>query len=154
MVQDPGSEEATFYQNFKKAKFRNTEWVTEPQKTPARQKKQRYEENKSHDSPLFGTAKRQNLCILNLNCHSIVNKRAEFTALVDYIKPYVILGTESWLKTNIGTSEVFPEEYIPYREDRATLARGIFILVHRSLTSSELVKWSGQKSVCNREKTY
>ena len=100
-------------------------------------------ENKLNDTHLFGTAKRQNLRILNLNCHSIVNKRAEFTALVDYIKPDMIFGTESWLKTNIGASEVFPEEYIPYREDRATLAGGVFILVHKSLTSSAMPELKG-----------
>ena len=73
----------------------------------------------------------------------MVNKRAEFTASVDYIKSDVIFGTESWLKTNIGKSEVFPEEYIPYREDRATLARGVSILVHKSFTSSAMPELKG-----------
>ena len=100
-------------------------------------------ENKSDDTPLLGTPKKRNLCTLNLNCHRLVNKRAEFTALVDYIKPDVIFGTESWLKTNIGASEVFPEEYVPYREDRATLAGGVFILIHKSLTSSAMPELKG-----------
>ena len=55
----------------------------------------------------------------------------------------MIFGKESWLKTNIGTSEVFPGEYVPYREDRATLAGGVFILVHKSLTSSAMPELKG-----------
>ena len=41
--------------------------------------------------------KKQNLRILNINCQSIVNKRAKFSAMVNYVKPDVIFGKESLL---------------------------------------------------------
>ncbi|XP_070203496.1 uncharacterized protein [Littorina saxatilis] len=56
--------------------------------------------------------------------------------MVKYTKPDIICGTESWLKQDIKSSEVFPEDYTPYRKDRSTLGGGVFILVHKSLVST------------------
>jgi hypothetical protein len=39
-----------------------------------------------------------NLRIMTMNCRSIRDKKSEFAALVNYAKPDIIIGTESWLK--------------------------------------------------------
>ena len=60
------------------------------------------------------------LRVLNMNCQSLVNKKADFHALLDLHKPGIIIGTESWLTPNHFVSEFFPKSlgYTPFREDR------------------------------------
>ena len=48
------------------------------------------------------------LKVININCQSIVNKRAEFYALLDYHDPDIVIGTESWLSAKHLNSEFFP----------------------------------------------
>jgi hypothetical protein len=43
---------------------------------------------------MFGS--KRNLKMLTVNCRSIKDKTSEFTAAVNYIKPDIICGTESW----------------------------------------------------------
>ena len=38
-----------------------------------------------------------NLKVLNINCQSIVNKKAEFQAIIDELKPDIVVGTDYWL---------------------------------------------------------
>ena len=60
------------------------------------------------------------LKVLNVNCQSIVNKKAEFQALIDEQKTDIVVGTESWLTQNHMSSEIFPKSlsYTPFRQDR------------------------------------
>ena len=93
---------------------------------------------------------KENLRILNINCQSITDKKAEFAATLEYIKPDIVCGTESWLHgiqpektpaTNAtGSSEVFPPGYTPYRNDRSTLRGGVFVLVKEDLPVQGLRK--------------
>lgn len=41
---------------------------------------------------------KRNLWILNISCSSICDKTAEFAAILDYMKPDLVCGTESWLR--------------------------------------------------------
>ena len=80
-----------------------------------------------------------NLRILTLNCQSIRNKSQELSAILDYIKPDVVCGTESWLDENIGDSEVFPTNtYKVYRNDRNLEGGGVFVLVDHKIPSERL----------------
>ena len=45
------------------------------------------------------------LRIINLNCQSLKNKKAEFLSLIDSTKPDIIIGTESWLSNSISDTE-------------------------------------------------
>ena len=102
----------------------------------------------SSDVPEMKT--KENLRILNINCQSITDKKAEFAATLEYIKPDIVCGTESWLHgiqpeknpaTNAtGSSEVFPPGYTPYRSDRSTLRVGVFVLVKEDLVSTGIEK--------------
>jgi len=88
-------------------------------------------------SSLYHLPAKQNLRILSVNCRSIRNKSSEFIASIDYVKPDIVCGTESWLSDSIKSSEVFPQDYVAYRKDRQSAGGGVFILVHRSLVSVE-----------------
>jgi hypothetical protein len=100
-------------------------------------------------SPIAVPAKK-NLRILNINCRSVFEKQSEFKAAIDYIKPDIVCGTESWLKgikpgktptpDAIKSSEVFPNSYKHFRNDRGTLGGGVFILVHEDIVVSEQVE--------------
>ena len=78
------------------------------------------------------------LRIINLNCQSIKNKKAEFLALVESCKPDVIFGTESWLNKNVFDAEYFPENYSVFRKDRPESKKGggVFIAVTTDLIAS------------------
>jgi len=74
-----------------------------------------------------------------MNCQSIVKKIAEIHSLLLSINPHIVIGTESWIKLEIQPSEIFPLDYITYRDDRIdTMGGGVFILVASHLISCEL----------------
>ena len=58
------------------------------------------------------------LRIVNLNCQSLKNKKAEFLSLIDSTKPDIIIGTESWLSHSISDTEYFPDTFNVYRNDK------------------------------------
>lgn len=97
--------------------------------------------NPNNSSSMFNVPKKKNLRIMVVNCRSLEKKRAEFATIVNYVKPDIICGTESWLKTDMQHKEVFPDGYTYYRKDRCSLAGGVFILVHNSLVSSVQTEW-------------
>ena len=85
---------------------------------------------------------------MTMNCRSIRDKKSEFAALVNYAKPDIIIGTESWLKgikpgkppteSAIKSADSPPpENFKVYRNDRGTLGGGVFIAVHSELVSVE-----------------
>ncbi|MCS5550755.1 MAG: reverse transcriptase domain-containing protein [Gammaproteobacteria bacterium] len=90
---------------------------------------------------------KRNLRIMTVNCRSIKDKRQEFETALHYLKPDIVCATESWLKgikpgknptkDAILSSEIFPPQYNVYRNDRGTIGGGVFILVHKSITSME-----------------
>ena len=55
------------------------------------------------------------LRIINTYCQSLQNKNAEFFSPIGNCKPYIIIGTESWLNNNIFDVEYFPDNFIVYR---------------------------------------
>ena len=100
----------------------------------------------SNSNP-FGLAKKQNLRIMNINAQSLRGKTSEFSALMQYCKPDIVCCTESWLEGKkpganyevnaILDSEVFPEGYKSFRNDRSSYGGGVFILVKNELVSVE-----------------
>jgi len=101
--------------------------------------------------PIFNLPNKRNLRIMTINCRSIKDKTAEFKTTVEYTKPDIIIGTESWLKgvkpgknpskDAIKSSEIFPVNYTAYRNDRGILGGGVFILVHNNLIGTELPQY-------------
>lgn len=93
--------------------------------------------NSEHSVP---NAPRQNLRVLTMNCQSIRNKRTDLAECIDYFKPDVILGCESWLSSEHKNAEIFPDGYHKniYRKDRNKNGGGVFIAVHDSFETWEV----------------
>ena len=79
--------------------------------------------------------------MLNVNCQSTANKKAEFLALLDCHNPDIVIGTESWLVSKHLDSEFFPQSrgYTSFRQDRTsdTQGCGVFILVRNTFIATE-----------------
>lgn len=68
---------------------------------------------------------------------------------INYIKPDIICGTESWLKGTqpgkptspnaINNAEIFPSSYQAFRNDRDTRGGEVFIAVQYNLTAIECI---------------
>ena len=101
----------------------------------------------SRGKSIYDLPAKQNLRILTLNCRSILGKRSELSVLLDYIKPDIVCATESWLHgvkpgkppspSHVKSSEVFPEGYVAYRNDRSSFGGGVFTLMKDNLVSTE-----------------
>ena len=95
------------------------------------------------------TKKKDNFKITIVNCQSVKNKIADLHTFISGTDPDVVLGTESWLKADILSSEVFPDGYAVYRKDcvhdkkdkkdkKKESGGGVFVLVRKEFTSHEL----------------
>jgi hypothetical protein len=80
----------------------------------------------------------KSLALLQVNCRSIYNKALEFWNLVDTYNPDIIIGTESWLREEIGNTEIFRTDFTTFRRDRHARGGGVFICVKNNITCSEL----------------
>ena len=83
------------------------------------------------------------LKILCVNCQSIVNKKHEFQNMIQTHNPDIVTATESWLKKEHFTSEIFPSTlgYSVFRRDRPIgKGGGVFIMVKNNLLPSEQPK--------------
>jgi hypothetical protein len=80
----------------------------------------------------------KSLVVLQVNCRSIYNKALEFWNLVDTYSPDVVIGTESWLRKDIGNAEVFRADFTTFRRDRSARGGGVFICVKNSIACTEL----------------
>ena len=97
--------------------------------------------------------------MLNVNCGKILNKISEFHAALQYIKPDIVFGTESWLSGikpdknpqpgHIANSEIFPKDFEVFRNDRNSFGGGVFILTHKSLTVEEKPEFCTMKNSKN-----
>lgn len=78
------------------------------------------------------------LTSLTVNCQSLLAKKESFLNLIDTYKPDIVFGTESWLKSDVLSSEVFPECYSVFRKDRSDGYGGVFIACQESLIACNL----------------
>jgi len=60
----------------------------------------------------------KSLVLLQVNCKSIYNKALEFWYLVDMHNPDIIIGMGSWLREEIGNTEIFRADFTTFRRDR------------------------------------
>ena len=107
--------------------------------------------NETTGPAMYNISNKKNLRILTVNCRSIRDKNVEFHVTLNYTKPDIVLGTESWLKgikpgknatkDAIKSCENFPDNYVyiytVYRNDRGILGGGIFIMVNKDIISVE-----------------
>ena len=84
------------------------------------------------------------LRILQVNFRRILNKIKEFKSLVDATNADVIVGTESWLKNDINSREIFPGGFTIYRRDRNIRGGGLFICIREDIHSN--LMWLDENS--------
>ena len=84
--------------------------------------------------------KPSNLRVLVVNCQCIRNKRTSLAESVDYLKPDVIIGNESWLADEHKTSNFFPKGFQSnvIRNNRDKHGGGVFIAIHDSIQGNEV----------------
>lgn len=100
-----------------------------------------------NDTAVFDLPRKSNLRVLNVNCQSVKSKRSELLTSLQYVKPDIVCATETWLRgikpgkppspDTISSSEIFPNDYNIYRNDRNALGGGVLIMTHKSLTVEE-----------------
>ncbi|MCG8048052.1 MAG: hypothetical protein JAY75_12610 [Candidatus Thiodiazotropha taylori] len=73
--------------------------------------------------------------VLNINFRSLNNTqtRDEFHALLNHVKPDIVVGSETWLSSEVHDAEIAPEDlgYEIFRRDRSSRGGGVLILVSR-----------------------
>jgi len=77
------------------------------------------------------------LVLLQVNCRSVYNKALEFWNLVDTFNPVIIIGTESWLREEIGNAEIFRADFTTFRRDGHARGGGVFICVKNNIACSK-----------------
>ena len=101
---------------------------------------------------------RRELRTIVLNFQRIKNKVPETQVLIDSADPDVILGSETWLNSNVFSSEVLPTNYNVFRRDRADGYGGVLIAVKDDLVSTPVHTSSDSELIsvkikCNRSKS-
>lgn len=86
------------------------------------------------------TKRKKRLRLMTINCRSLksIGKQQQFAAIVDLHNPDIICGTESHLDDSIQTSEVFPNGYNVFRNDRTMDGGGVFVAVSEDLIATEV----------------
>ncbi|XP_041457324.1 uncharacterized protein LOC121409459 [Lytechinus variegatus] len=86
------------------------------------------------------SAQQKNISVLVINCQSIKNKLAEFWIIIETAKPDIIILTETWLNSNILSSEILPQglHYELFRRDRSDGYGGVAVAISRSFDAKHL----------------
>ena len=71
------------------------------------------------------------LTSLTVNCQSLLAKKNHF--LIHITQKLIVFGTESWLNTDVLSSEAFPEGYSVYLMDCSDGYAGVFIACREPL---------------------
>lgn len=85
-------------------------------------------------------AKDHKLKIININCQSVRAKLASFLEIIDVEDPDIVVGTESWLNSNITSGEIFPSNFNVFRKDRSINGDshgGVFVAVNDKLIAQD-----------------
>ena len=104
---------------------KNRLWIMQTRREKARHRtkcKPRYRRTKMRASHWFCT----------------YNKALEFWNSFDTYNPDIIIGTESWLREEVGNTEIFRTDFTTFRRDRHARGGGVFICVKNNIACSEL----------------
>ncbi|CAH1247588.1 Hypp7951 [Branchiostoma lanceolatum] len=73
-------------------------------------------------------------CVVNFR--SIRNKVPELHAFCEAVQPDIVVGTETWLDSSVGSCEVFPDTYNVFRRDRAGRGGGVLVAVKNNIIAT------------------
>ena len=85
------------------------------------------------------------LTVFISNCRSLVNKKAELINLLDSTKADIAICTETWLNSSISDSELYPDNYSLFRNDRTDRHGGGVAI----LTSNKFIAFQPVEYMCN-----
>ena len=111
----------------------------------------------SDDVFLPNKTDKNKLRIITMNCQSIRNKLPSLKECLQYTKPDIVLGCESWLDPTFTNAEVFPDGYNKQviRKDRNKFGGGVFIVAKDEIKLDEIktedsceIAWGNIK--CNK----
>ena len=77
------------------------------------------------------------LRVLNINFQSIKMKQCRLSNILESVNPDIVIGTETWLDSNIKDPEIFPSGYKLHRKDRTSNGGGVLIAVKEEYNSEE-----------------
>ena len=82
------------------------------------------------------------LTVIVTNCRSLVNKKAELINLLDSTKAGIAICTETWPNSTISDSEICPDNYSLFRNDRTDRHEGgVAILTSNKFIASQPVEY-------------
>ena len=82
------------------------------------------------------------LTVIVTNCRSLVNKKAELINLLDSTKADIAICTETWPNSTISDSEICPDNYSLFRNDRTDRHEGgVAILTSNKFIASQPVEY-------------
>ena len=83
---------------------------------------------------------KKNLKFLLINFQSILNKKPDLLTLISTEKPDVLIGTETWLTSDVMNSKIIPPEFglTIYRKDRLSGYGGVLLAVSNRILSIDL----------------
>ena len=97
----------------------------------------------SSPKPKTKPATKKHLRILNMNIQSLKKKGKQIEAIIESTEPDIIIGTETWLDSNIKSSEIIPDyfQYDMERRDRPKDPHGgVMIAAKQSLQLENITK--------------
>ena len=73
---------------------------------------------------------------MSININSIMGKKLELLALLDFHQPQIVAIQETKIDSSISTSELFREScpYNVYRNDRTLDGGGVMLLIHKGIS--------------------
>ena len=72
-----------------------------------------------------------------INFQSIFAKKPELLNLIDDYHPNIIIGTETWLSSDISSVEFLPAGYTAFRRDRSDGYGGVLLAFSDNLNVTE-----------------
>ena len=81
---------------------------------------------------------KDNLCFLVINANSVKGKAAELAHICDYMRPDILVMSETKLDKSVCSVEFLPKDYVAVWKDCTLHGGGVMIAIRRGLTVEEI----------------
>ena len=93
--------------------------------------------------------RKSNLRLVNVNIQSVRSKKSTFMNMTESANPDILVGTDTWLKPSIYSSEFMPTGYEPpFRKDRPDGYGEVLVAVKTGLIAEEIPINTDCEMVC------